>query len=201
MVAAWSRRRWLAAVTAVAAGAALADRTFRDLGSLGPARVAAVMLGVPLAYPLLLLAALVLLAGGAGPPPRSWLWLPCLPVGMAALLVLVTRLRLGSATRALVWLSGLGVPAQYTHLFAIMAVASVCWLVTDFRPLLGLALGLAMTQFDVVSESVVFNSSGTGLTLGLQIGPVALIGIAIPLAVDGALVWRLRRTCMSQPES
>lgn len=181
LAAAWSGRRWLATVTAVAAGAAIAYRSF---SVLGPYRPTAVEVMAPLTVPLLLLAALVLLTRSAERPPRSWLWLPCLPVGVALLFVIADRLPLGPAEHALALLGSWEAPfaSPYTRLSAIMVVMSVCWLATDFRPLTGLALGFAMMQSD------------TGLTSTLQ-----LIQIVVPLAVASALVWLLRRRARMSP--
>jgi hypothetical protein len=182
VVAAWRGRLWVITVTAVAAGAAIVYRLDSGLGGLGDHRTPVEVVSPPTAA-LLLLATLVLLAGSSPRPPRSWLWLPGLPMGVAGLLVVFAWLRLGAAVQALGslggWVDGWAVSSPYTNLFVIMVIACACWLVTDFRPLLGLALGFAMMQVGNVS--------------GLPLGSTGLIGFAVPLAVAGVLVWLLSR--------
>jgi len=180
VVAAWFGRLWQIAVTAAAAAAAIVYRLDSGLGVPGGHRSPADVVSPPTAA-LFLLAALVLLAGTSPRPPRSWLWLPGLPVGVAGLLVVVNWLRLAAAAQALGWLDGWfdgwAAPSPYTDLFVIMVAASVCWLVTDFRPLLGLALGFAMMHVANVS-GLPFDSSGlTGF--GLPLAVACLLGLLL----------------------
>ena len=189
--AAWSGRRRLAAVTAAAAGAAIAYLTFSGLSQPGVAAAEVESSLAALTIPLLALAALVLLTGSAPRPPRSWLWLPCLPVAVTLLLVVAVRLRLGPAQHALDWLGGWAGPVEspYSYLTAVMVGVCVCWLVTDFRPLLGVAAGLYLTQLDTL------------LAQPAQLGVdwTVFIEMNAPCAVAVTLAWLIRRPRRSPP--
>jgi hypothetical protein len=191
LAAAWSGRRWLATVTAVAAGAALTYRVYTvnlPAGYLSSATRRAVWLTVP----LLLLAALVLLVGSTERPRRSWLWLPWVPLGVAALAAIAARLRLGPVEHVLAWLGTWGQIFPLPHLTVLMLVASVCWLVADARPLLGLALGCALEQSNGIFVSMALDLPRMGHSLWQLYWP-SLVVLAALLAIPGVLVWLLCR--------
>ena len=201
LAAAWSGRRWLATVTALAAGAAITYGVYRVLPTgIHLDRPLVTELAADLMVPLLLLAALVLIVGSTPPPPRSWLWLPWVSVVVAALAAIAARLPLGPAGQALAWTGNWGQGLSLNHLTLLVLVASVCWLVTDARPLLGLAFGFAILQFSVVLVRITSGSPRAGLIPTWQLYWPALVALAVPLAVASVLVWLLcRRTRISPP--
>lgn len=191
LAAAWRGRRRPAAVTAVIAGAACAFIPVRLMvsgdgtptyGFHDGLRLAVLEKG--LTVPLLALAALALVTRSAEQPPRSWLWLPSLGVAMPAALSIC--LWATPARHALNLLNGWVTPWPYfSPPLAMMVVACACWLVTDFRPLAGLAIGLALAH--------AFNDLAYQPTLQELTGTVA------PLAVAIALAWMLRRRTRNSP--
>lgn len=134
LTAAWSGRRWLTAVSAVVAGAIYSYYTMHDGYEVGL-----------LFFVLLALAALVLFTRSGQRLPNAWLWLPGLVAGLDLLDALAPFdwRRAGPGEHVLSWLGGWTADWGYSspHFLEIMAVVCVCWLVTDVRPLAGLAFG------------------------------------------------------------
>jgi hypothetical protein len=192
LAAAWSGRRWPATVSAAAAGAALTYLVFSRLSLPGGDDAGAVESSLAsLTVPLLSLAALAALTGSAHRPARSWRCLPCLPVGVTVLLLIAGRLQLGPAAHALAWLGSWAVPLEspYSPLAAIMVGVSVCWLVTDFRPLLGVAASLYLTQLATLLASPAV--PGVNWT--------AFIEMNAPVAVVVSLARLIRRGARTSP--
>jgi hypothetical protein len=210
VAAAWSGRRWLVAVPAAIAAAAIAYSNF-GLAALmhvpGTSADQAVDLAMPptmtdhvayLTVPLLAMAALVLLTGHTERPPRSWLWLLCLPVALSAFAVVALQLRLASLDAVLN--APIGGTELRGYLSLITVVVAICWLVTDIRPLAGLALGLALTHFNGLVVNIAGNPENNDLRSVLQLNWPDLIEVAVLLAIIGALAWLfLRRTRVSAP--
>jgi hypothetical protein len=188
LAAAWSGRRWLVTIAALISGGAFVCRAF-NIGVLGPDRLGVTDPAAVLTVPLLLLVALVYLTRTAEQPPLSWLLIPCLPVAAAGLSVMAGQLRLepiaSMAGRFSFWGTTF---SPVTGLSALLMVVTICWLSTDARPLLGLALGLVIMQSGTAFGDIISRSDGAGLERTLQ-----LIEFAVPVGVAGMLVWLLRR--------
>jgi hypothetical protein len=192
LAAAWSGRPRLTAVSAAAAAVALAYLAFARLSLPGGHGAGAVESSLAaLTVPLLSLAALTLLARSAKRPPRSWLWLVGLAVGVTVLAVIAARLQLESAEHALAWLGSWAgaVKSPYSHLSAIMAGVSVCWLVTDSRPLLGVAGSVYLTQLGTLIAGP--NVPGVNWT--------EFIELNAPLTVALILVRLIQRRAHNSP--
>jgi hypothetical protein len=192
VAAAWSGRPRLVAVSAAAATATLAYLAFASLSLPGGHGGGAVDSALSaLIIPLLSLEALTLLTRSVQRPPRSWLWLVGLAVGVTVLAVVAARLPLGSAEHALAWLgSWTGtVKSPYSHLSVIMAGVSVCWLVTDSRPLLGVAGSLYLTQLGALLADP--NVPGVNWT--------EFIELNVPLTVALILVRLIQRRAHTSP--
>ena len=189
LAAAWSGRRRLTAVTAVAGGAAyLYSSTSWDEGGWTSA-----LRDEHVTVPLLALAALVLLTRSAERTPRSWLWFPGIAMGTATVIVL-NDLRIPPAASMLRWLGGdpFLTPWTYSsvHAFEITFALCLCWAVTDVRPLAGLALGYELLSF------------GTDLSFfygHIQFDLLELSMTTIPLAVVFALAVLLRSRLRASP--
>jgi hypothetical protein len=213
VAAAWSGRRLLVAIPAAVAAAAIVygNLSLAALSHLPQTGADPVVdLAVPpavtdrlaLAVPLLSLAALVLLTGHAERPPRSWLWLLSLPAGLSVLGVIAFQWRLATLNTVLNEpIGGAGLPDPYHAYLSLITVAvAICWLVTDIRPLAGLALGFALTQSADLVVNIASNPMGTDLRSIVQLNWAGLIEVAVPLAIAGALAGLfLRRSRMSPP--
>jgi len=93
-------------------------------------------------------------------------------------------------------LSSVGPVSSYPSLIPV--VVSLCWLVTDVRPLIGVTLA-AMLPNSVVAAVHIVRSSVRFLTGSTVLGPTVsqpvwptLIAVAVPLVLACALVWLLR---------
>lgn len=192
VAAAWCGRRRLTAVTAVLAGAACAYVPLRLMvrGDGTPAygfhvTLDPVDLEKGLAIPLLALAVLVLATRSGERPPRSWLWLPVLGAALpAALSFWLWSTPVGhTLDRLNAWVAPW--PSMSESLPVIMVAVCVCWLVTDFRPVTGVAIGFALMQsFNDLADQVRWSE---------------LIETAAPLAAVLALAWQLRRRRRTLP--
>lgn len=120
---------WLGsrAVTAALAIPVVALNAYGDLSEPHGSAVT-----VEVAELLIVLAVLAALSRGPVRLPRSWLWLPC------ATLLAPAAGRLASFQRIPV----IGVPE--TDVLLLLAVAVLCWLVTDARPAFALCLAVLL---------------------------------------------------------
>jgi hypothetical protein len=192
VAAAWSRRPRLVAVSAAAATAALAYVAFAGLSLPGGHGGGAVESALSaLTVPLLSLAALTLLTRSVQRPPRSWLWLVGLAVGVTVLGVVAARLQLGPAEHALAWLGRWTATAgsAYSPLSAIIVGVSLGWLVTDSRPLIGVAGSLYLTQLGTLMAGP--SVPGVNWT--------EFIELNVPLAVALVLVRLIQRRARRSP--
>ena len=192
VAAAWSRRPRLVAVSAAVATAALAYVAFDSLSLPGGHGGGAVESALSaLIVPVLSLMALTLLTRSVQRPPRSWLWLVGLAVGVTVLGVVAARPQLGPAEHALAWLGSWTATAgsAYSPLAAIMVGVSLCWLVTDSRPLIGVAGSLYLTQLGTLMAGP--DVPGVNWT--------EFIELNVPLAVALVLVRLIQRRAHSSP--
>jgi hypothetical protein len=191
VAAAWSRRPRLVAVSAAVATAALAYVAFDSLSLPGGHGGGAVESALSaLIVPVLSLAALTLLTRSVR-PPRSWLWLAGLAVGVTVLRVVAARLQLGPAEHALAslgsWTATAG--SAYSPLAAILVGVSLCWLVTDSRPLIAVAGSLYLTQLGTLMAG----PSGPGVNW------TQFIELNAPLTVALILVRLIQRRAHPSP--
>ena len=187
-LAPWLGRRTVTTAIVVPAAAALAYQIHRD--SVSPS-LQRTELDAWLAVVLVAMGALVALSGGPGRLPRSWLWLPSVPLA---------GLAVGGLLRAA------GEPysfakydleyffsAVHVSEYAILLLAAViaCWFVTDVRPAFGLVAAALLTflLWDLNNAALIpFVRISTGDAVLLVVLPVA-IGLAIMLP----LAWLLHR--------
>jgi hypothetical protein len=200
LAAAWCGRRRITAVTAVIAGAAFAYAPVRltvwDDGI--PARgfhlsLNLVALERGLAVPLLALVALVLVTRDGQRLPWSWLWLPVLGAGLPAVFGFwLWSTPVGHALNAFnAWVTPW--PDLTESFPVIMAALCVCWLVTDFRPLAGVALSFALTQAFI---DAAYPLRWSQL---IETGVAVVVALAVTVAVAVDLARRLRRQARTAP--
>jgi len=192
VAAAWSGRPRLVAVSAAVATAALGYLAFASLSLPGGHGAGAVESALSaLIVPVLSLAALTLLTRSVRRPPRSWLWLAGLTVGVTVLRVVTARLQLGPAEHALAslgsWTATAG--SAYSPLAAILVGVSLCWLVTDSRPLIAVAGSLYLTQLGTLMAG----PSGPGVNW------TQFIELNAPLTVALILVRLIQRRAHPSP--
>jgi hypothetical protein len=184
-LAPWLGRRTVTTAIVLPAAAVLVYQIYSEsLG--GPPRLQYVN-DAFLAGMLVAMGALVALSGGKARLPRSWLWLPCVPLA---------GLAVGGLLRSPG--EGYGFPANYIHELvftavdvpdhAILVLAAVvaCWFVTDARPTFGLVAAAMLTWLnrDLVTLNLPFVSGSNG---------DAVLPLAIGLAIMLALTWLLHR--------
>lgn len=180
LAAAWSGRRWLVAVVAVAALILAVFWTARmqewDL-MLVLAEFAGPTVPVFLVF-----------ARRTERPPASLLWLLFMPVAVAS-----------AESLANVYPALYAAPtARTTLLFPydsglalVTVIVAVCWLATDVRPLAGLVLAFTVTR--VMYGFVYASSAGTASTDVITLWITALVALAC------ALAWLLRRRTRACP--
>lgn len=180
LAAAWSGRRGLVAVTAVAAViAAVSFTVIRQ--DWHPMVVLADFIGAP---------AVVFLAFARRTqrPPASLLWLPGLALGAA-----VAGPLAGSAPALFAAVTArTTLLSPYVTVFSLVTLlVAVCWLATDVRPLAGLVLAFTASR-------VVYGFA-YGRPLVTVTPAVIALGITASLAFACALVWLLRRRTRACP--
>jgi len=199
VVAVWTGYRAAVAITA-----ALAIAIF-PYGSYGsnhefslPYHLTSQMASVDLAYfgPLLLaLLALIALTRRSERPPRSWLFLACLPIALLAARQLLPDpgwYRLAG----LVILFPLG-PNALPVLLTLLAVLTLGWLVTDTRPALGVALSLLvwkLAEYIPAIQEVVVNKAPLMVLWTWDTAIFEILALAVGMAAATLLIlhWRTR---------
>jgi hypothetical protein len=178
-LAPWLGRRTVVTAVVLPAGVVFACEVLRKPFALDDGR------GVWLAGILIAMGALVVLSGGPGRLPRSWLWLPC--VAMAGLAAGNLRFSGEDYFFASVYVPG--------YAIALLAAVVVCWLVTDARPAFGLiaAALLTLLLWDVGTLPFVLISAEAVILV------VVVLPLAIGLAVMLALGWLLHRQATASP--
>lgn len=187
LAAVWHGRRWLVAVPL--AVAVTAATVYYLVSRSMPAEDLLVLVASPVVLGLVLL---VPLTTRAHRPPKSLLWLLCLPevTGFFAVSASAAHLPAGRWSLALP-MSEPYISSPYTTYLSLVTVAvAVCWLVTDVRPLAGLVLAFLL-------DKVVFADLYQGLLPALWV-PLAA-AIAVPVALACVLVWLLRRRTRTSP--
>lgn len=180
LAAAWSGRRGLVAVTAVAAViAAVSFTVIRQEWDLMV--VLADFIGPPAVV-------FLALARRTQRPPASLLWLPGLALGAAVAESLAgSSPALFAATTARTTLL-----SPYVTVFSLVTLlVAVCWLATDVRPLAGLVLAFTASR-------VVYGFA-YGRPMVTVTPTVIALGITASLALACALVWLLRRRTRACP--
>ena len=159
-----------AAALAVPAGALVAYGELR--GSHGGGAI------ISDAEPLIVMAALAALSGGPVRLPRSWLWLPgAFPLALVAGRLVSPGHAFGPNLEDFLVLGAL----------ALLAVAVVCWLVTDARPAFALCLAVLLW---VVTAALPQLAYGGYLYATLK---AALVQFAVVLPVLLPAAWLLLR--------
>jgi hypothetical protein len=179
-VAPWLGRRTVVTAIAIPAGALLAVVLLSE--PLARSYGGAWLVGV-----LIAMSGLVALPGGPQRLPRSWLWLPCVPLA-------------GLVAGDLLRFSGDGYLFTEIYLpdyaFALPAAAVACWLVTDARPAFGLIAAVLLTfLLDDVGTPLpaVLGSTETAILV------VFVLPLAIGLTIMLALARLLHRQAPSRP--
>lgn len=180
LAAAWSGRRRLVAVAAVATVIPAAIYTL--ISHEWDLMVVLAEFAGPA------LAVFVPFARRTERPPVSLLWLPCLPLGVTLVEALSTPYP-GFSPHTM---SQTMLLFPYTtYLSLVTVVVAVCWLVTDVRPLAGLVF--AFTLVRVINGFAYARSYGA-------VKPVEIaIAITASLVLACALVWLLRRRTRTSP--
>jgi hypothetical protein len=186
LAGAWCGRRWLvAAAVGAAAVAAVASRQAFG-GWSGGVQV------YDLATPgLLALLVLLPLTRRRARPPRSLLWLPCLPLAASVVAGFAMAGLYGNQaflvhTNILVSL----LSPYDTYMSLVPLIVAVCWLATDVRPLAAVTLQFLLWKVFYAACGV-YSSDGWA---------PAVIVVGLSAALVGALVWLLRhraRTTLS----
>jgi hypothetical protein len=177
-LAPWLGRRTATTAIVLPAAALLAYQTLSSPFALrggGGAWVAGI---------LIVMTALAVLSGGPERLPRSWLWLPCLPLAGLAASALLSSPGVDDTVIA-VYVPGCGI--------LLLAAVVVCWTVTDARPAFGLVAGVVLTLllWDLATLPSVLRSTGYAILV------VNVLPLAIGLAIMLPLAWLLRRRAAS----
>jgi uncharacterized protein (TIGR03382 family) len=187
LAAAWYGRRSLVAVPAVAAATAA---VVYYLAGRSPSQGNVVLI---LAWPVVsALAVLMPLTSRTARPPRSLLWLVCLPLGLTLLdgLAYAVPFHIDYALPVRPVGPAVLLFPFTTYLSLVTVAVAVCWLVTDVRPLAGLVL-----MFLLYRAVYAFQYNGF-----YPASPAELaVAIAVPLALACVLVWLFRRRTRSSP--
>jgi hypothetical protein len=132
---------------------------------------------------LVLMGAVVALAGGQPRLPRSWLWLPCAPV--ATLLaggLLLPHIDLPEMSDL------------FVAFLVLLLVIVACWLLSDIRPAFGVGiavlLGLLMLSLDNLTVRGAYMWLGLSTTYGFLLCLAAALALMVP---TGWLILRSRR--------
>jgi hypothetical protein len=194
-LAPWLGRRAVTTAIVVPAAAVLAYQIQSD--SVSGRSFQRTELEAWLAVVLVAMGALVALSGGPGRLPRSWLWLPSLP--LAGLAVGGLLLAAGEPYHLAKYDFEYFLTAVHVSQYAILLLAAViaCWFVTDVRPAFGLVAAALLTflLWDLdTAVTMPFIRISTGGNVLLVVLPVA-IGLAIMLP----LAWLLHRQTKPNP--
>ena len=189
-LAPWLGRRKVTTAIVLPTAAVLAYQVYSE--SLRIPLLGRPVLEAWLAGMLVAMSALVALSGGPGRLPRSWLWLPIVPLAGLAVGDLL-RLRAGPY----------GLAANYLHEYlfttddipeyAILLLAAVvaCWFVTDARPAFGLVAAALLTFLLLDIRTMTVNPPPNILTGDADLRLLLTLGIG--LSVMLALAWLLHR--------
>ena len=183
-LAPWLGRRTVTTAIVLPAAALLAYQMHREIFNESP--ILRPEMEAWLAGMLVAMAALAALSGGPRRLPRSWLWLPCVPLAVMAA---------GSLLRAsghdllftIIYLPDYALP--------LLAAAVACWFVTDARPAFGLAAAAVLTLLLWYLDTL-------GVPPPLRenaILVVILLPLTIGLAIMLPLAWLIHRQAASSP--
>ena len=179
-LAPWLGRRTVTTAIVLPVAALLAYGTLsspsalRDGGAAWPAGI------------LIVMTALAVLSGGPARLPRSWLWLPCVPLaGLAAAGLL-------RSPDVDYFFTLVNVP---DYAILLSAAVVVCWMATDARPAFGLVAGAVLTLllWDLATLPSVLRSTGNAILV------VNVLPLAVGLAIMLTLAWLLHRRAASRP--
>jgi hypothetical protein len=192
-LAPWLGRRTVTTAIVLPAAALLAYQIHRE--SLRMPLMARPEFMIFLAGMLVAMAALAALSGGPQRLPRSWLWLPSVPLA---------GLAVGDLLRLCAGPYGLAANYLHEYLFTtvdipeyatlLLAALVACWFVTDARPAFGLVVAALLTflLWDLDNMALTTVSTGDAVL------PV-LLTLAIGLAIMLALGWLLHRQAVASP--
>ena len=140
---------------------------------------------------VLALVVLLPLTKRAERPPVSLLRLPCLPlaVNLVALLVAAWGLDIHEALPIATPSTTVLLAPYNTYLSLIPLLVAACWLVTDVRPLAAVTLQFLLMRvlYAALNAYPAESWAQTAIVVGL------------PLALTGALVWLLRHRARTAP--
>jgi hypothetical protein len=184
-LAPWLGRRTVTTAIVLPAAALLAYQIHRE--SLNESPILRPEMEAWLAGMLVAMAALAALSGGPRRLPRSWLWLPWVPLAVLAAGDLL-RASGHDLLFTLIYLPDYALP--------LSAAAVACWFVTDARPAFGLVAAAVLTlllwYLDTLAVVPALRGNGSILV-------VILLPLAIGLAIMLALGWLLHRQAVASP--